>query len=439
MQLYSLGFFFFLLPLGGLAYYFLRGSGRRIFLLFYSLLFVALLSPLCLAVILAMAIPDFLLARLIADAHPKARTILLFCVIKDLTLVVLFSILTELGRLVLPLGIAIAAFTSIGYLIDLYHGECELIEDPAAYGVFCCFFGKLYVGPIVSAQQFIPQLENLQMTGEGITRGMIQFLRGLAKIVVLADSLWALIAQWETLLAQEVTVLGTWLHVLCYIFYVYFTLSGYSDMARGTGAIFGLDLPENFHHPLQSASVADFFGRFNISANRFVRKYVYQALGAEDNGPLSTSVNILLITMLMGLWYGINLNYLVWGAFLGLFIVFEVLYIDRHVEKIPPYLCRLYTFIAILISFCWYCGDSLAASAASLKVMLGLSGAAAANQSCFYLLQTHWLLLAVSVFLCSGALTPLLARFTRRWPNVAHTAALLWNVVLLATSLAFLL
>lgn len=131
--------------------------------------------------------------------------------------------------------------------------------------------------------------------------------------------------------------------------------------------------------------MADFFGRFNISANRFVRKYVYQALGAEDNGPLSTSVNILLITMLMGLWYGINLNYLAWGAFLGLFIIFEVLYIERHVEKIPPYLCRMYTFIAILISFCWYCGDSLAASAASLRVMLGLGGAAAANQSCLYL------------------------------------------------------
>ena len=238
---------------------------------------------------------------------------------------------------------------------------------------------------------------------------------------------------------MEVTILGTWLHVLCYIFYIYFTLSGYSDMARGTGAVFGLDLPENFHHPLQSYSVADFFGRFNISANRFVRKYVYQALGAEDNGPLSTSVNILLITMLMGLWYGINLNYLVWGAFLGLFIIFEVLYIERHVEKIPPYLCRMYTFIAILISFCWYCGDSLAASAASLRVMLGLGGAAAANQSCLYLLQTHWLLLAASVFLCSGAVSPLLARFTRRWPTAAHTATLVWNLSLLATSLAFLL
>ena len=439
MQLYSLGFLFLLLPVGGLIYYFLRGSMRRVFLLCYSLLFVGLLSPLSLLLLLAVMIPDYLLARYIAMAHPKARTILLGCVIKDIALAVACSILTELDKLILPVGVFIAAFTSVGYLIDLYRGECEPIEDPVCYGVFCCFFGKLYIGPVVSAQQFIPQLENLQMTAEGITRGMVQFLRGLAKIVVLAGSLQELILQWETLLSLDVTVLGTWLHVLCYIFYIYFTLSGYSDMARGTGAIFGLDLPENFHHPLQSSSVADFFGRFNISANRFVRKYVYQALGAEDNGPLSTSVNILLITMLMGLWYGINLNYLVWGAFLGLFIIFEVLYIERHVEKIPPYLCRLYTFIAILISFCWYCGNSLSASAASLRVMLGLGGAAAANQSCLYLLQTHWLLLAVCIFLCSGAATPLLARFNRRFPAASHAATLVWNILLLATSLAFML
>ena len=389
--------------------------------------------------LLAVTVPDYLLARPIAMAHPRAHAILLAAVAKDIALAVLCSVLTELGRLMLPVGITIAAFTSVGYLIDLYHMECDPIDDPIRYGVFCCFFGKLPIGPIVSAQQFIPQLEHLQMTAEGITRGMVQFLRGLAKIVILAASLQQLIAQWETLLSLQVTVLGSWLHVLCYIFYIYFTLSGYSDMARGTGAIFGLDLPENFHHPLQSSSVADFFGRFNISANRFVRKYVYQALGAEDNGPLSTSVNILLITMLMGLWYGINLNYLVWGAFLGLFIIFEVLYIERHVEKIPPYLCRLYTFIAILISFCWYCGSSLSASAASLRVMLGLGGAAAANQSCLYLLQTHWLLLLASAYLCSGAATPLMARFTRRWPGLSHAVTLVWNLILLATSLAFLL
>ena len=122
-----------------------------------------------------------------------------------------------------------------------------------------------------------------------------------------------------------------------------------------------------------------------------------------------------------------------------MFIIFEVLYIERHVERIPPYLCRLYTFIAILISFCWYCGNSLSASAASLRVMLGLGGAVAANQSCLYLLQTHWLLLAVCIFLCSGAATPLLARFNRRFPVASHAATLAWNILLLATSLAFML
>ena len=124
MQLYSLGFLFLFLPVGGLIYYFLHSNGRRWFLLLYSLLFVALLSPLCLLLLLAVMVPDYLLARYIAMAHPKARAILLGCVIKDIALAVICSILTELDKLVLPVGIAIAAFTSVGYLIDLYHGEC---------------------------------------------------------------------------------------------------------------------------------------------------------------------------------------------------------------------------------------------------------------------------------------------------------------------------
>ena len=211
MPLTSLGFLFVFLPAGGLLYYFLRGAGRRIFLLCYSLLFVGLLSPLCLLLLLAVTVPDYLLARPLAMAHPRARAILLAAVAKDIALAVLCSVLTELGRLMLPVGITIAAFTSVGYLIDLYHMECDPIDDPIRYGVFCCFFGKLPIGPIVSAQQFIPQLEHLQMTAEGITRGMVQFLRGLAKIVILAASLQQLIAQWETLLSLQVTVLGTWL------------------------------------------------------------------------------------------------------------------------------------------------------------------------------------------------------------------------------------
>ena len=111
MQLYSLGFLFLLLPVGGLVYYFLHGGARRVFLLCYSLLFVGLLSPLCLLLLLTVMVPDYLLARYIAMAHPRARAILLGCVIKDIALAVVCSVLTELDKLVLPVGISIAAFT----------------------------------------------------------------------------------------------------------------------------------------------------------------------------------------------------------------------------------------------------------------------------------------------------------------------------------------
>lgn len=438
MNLYSLGFLFLFLPVGALVYYLLRGRMRSIFLLLLSLLFVGLLSPLFLLLMIVCVGLDYLLAKPIAYAHPRAKAIMAFCVTKDILLFVVCSSLMELHYFYLPLGVSVAAFTSLGYIADLYHGETDLVDDPIAYGIFCCFFGKLYIGPIVSANDFIPQVATAHLTAYGISRGMVQLIRGLAKKVILADALSELIVRWDSLLVTEVTVLGTWMKVICFIFYIYFTLSGYSDMATGTGAIFGLELPENFHHPLQASSVTDFFSRFNISANRFVRKYVYQALGAEDNGRLSTSVNIMLITMLMGLWYGINLNYLVWGAFLGIFIVIEVLYIEKHVDRIPPYLVRTYTFIAILISFCWYCGNSIGDSFRALRVMFGLGGAPFASDGCVYLLQSYWLLLVGCMIFCGGLLAPLLARFAKKHPDFSRVSSLISNLLLLAVSLAFM-
>ena len=438
MDLYSLGFLFIFLPVGAFCYYLLHGRARIIFLLLLSLLFAALLSPLYLILTVATIAIDFLLSKPIAFAHPKARQMLIFCIIKDLLVFVVCSSLTELHLLYLPLGISITVFTSLGYVTDLYHGETDLIEDPAAFGLFCCFFGKLYVGPIVTASDFIPQLEKASLTPEGVGNGMVLLIRGLAKKVILADSLMELIGRFEALSRESPTVLGTWMYVICYILYIYFLLSGFSDMATGTGAIFGLDLPENFRHPLQSSSVTDFFSRFNISANRFVRKYVYQALGAEDNGPLSTSVNIMLTTMLMGLWYGIRLNYLVWGAFLGVFIIIEVLYIEKHADRIPVFLCRTYTFVAILISFCWFCGSSLSASFHSLKVMFGMGGIPGANAGCLYLLQSHWLLLLVSVFFCTGLSAPLHKRFSHAHPDAGRVISLIANLLLLGTALAYM-
>ena len=451
----SIPFLYYFLPLTLLCYFLVPRRAKNAVLLLFSLVFYAWGEPKYVLFMVVSILQGYFFGRLVEKyriSNPRRSKLFLtasvlfsllllgYCKYADF-FIRSFNAVTGLSvpllRVALPIGISFYTFQILSYVVDVHRGTVAAQRNLIDLGTYIAMFPQLIAGPIVRYADIEPQLKERRSTPAMVAAGAQRFVLGLGKKVLIANVLYQLITVYKA--TTQPSVLYSWMYAAAYMLHIYFDFSGYSDMARGTGAVFGLDLPENFHHPLQSYSVADFFGRFNISANRFVRKYVYQALGAEDNGPLSTSVNILLITMLMGLWYGINLNYLVWGAFLGLFIIFEVLYIERHVEKIPPYLCRMYTFIAILISFCWYCGDSLAASAASLRVMLGLGGAAAANQSCLYLLQTHWLLLAASVFLCSGAVSPLLARFTRRWPTAAHTATLVWNLILLATSLAFLL
>ena len=277
----------------------------------------------------------------------------------------------------------------------------------------------------------------------------LNYQKAGADILLLADGVTALCEEFRAIPTADKTVLSVWMLVVCAVFSAYYTLSGFSDMARGVGAIFGLDLPENFHYPLQAQSVTDFFSRFNISANRFVRKYIYQALGAEDNGPLSTTLNIMLITMLMGLWYGIRLNLLVWGSFLGVFIVLETLF-EEGFQKIPLFFRYVYTFTMVILSFVWYSSFSLSQAGFYLQTMLGLrtvpllqalSGAAYApfvNEHCLYLLGSNWLLLAACALFCTSGVTSLGHRFQRRFAKTSVAVSLGANLALTGLVLTFL-
>lgn len=295
MTIYSLSFIFFFLPLTLLVFSVVPQHYRTFVLLVASLFFVSMTSPLATLIMCASILVDHLLSHpIFVHAHGarRSRLMLYLAAIKNILLVVVVSIMGQRpDQLLVSLGATIYAFTSLGYLIDLYNGEADHIASLFDYFMFCCFFGKLHVGPIVSSRDFYPQLANLRPRLSHISDGCVWFCHGLAKKIILADHMMLLSTQLRTIPYQEKTVVGVWLLVLCYLFGVYFTLSGYSDMARGLGAFFGLTLPENFHYPLQSLSVTDFFANFNISANRFVRKYVYGALGAEDNGWLATTVN----------------------------------------------------------------------------------------------------------------------------------------------------
>ena len=407
------------------------------------------LFPLNLAVMLACVYSDYLLARpiyLYGKGRPQARAALYFCAAKNILLFVILSSVGQLGILNMPVGVAVYAFTSLGYLIDLYNGEADLVTSPYDYGLFCFFFGKIYVGPIVSCNDFVSQLHrprSFSLTRMG--NGFVWVIHGMAKKVILADGVLALASRLQAIDYTEKTVFSMWLLLVCYIFAAYFTLSGYSDMARGTGALLGLDLPENFHYPLQADSVTDFFSRFNISAYRFVRKYVYGALGAEDNGPLATTLNIMLITMLMGLWYGVSVNFLVWGASLGLVIVLETVFGERFLHRVPALFRRIYTFVCIVLSFVWFSTQSLNQSFFYLQTMLGLSrdtynlaAPVFVDEYSLYLASSNWLLLTLCVFFCTGLTTRTARRLASRKPLLVETVSAAANLLLLAVVLAFM-
>lgn len=452
MHLYSLSFLFVLLPLSALVYYLVRPRYRVLTLFVISLYFVAALSAWGLVIMLANVSLDYLMSGVVAAGrgNPRARLALFFCAAKNILLFVVLSSVSQLEYIPMPLGVIVYGFTSIGYLADLYQGEIQPAPSFYEFGLFCCFFGKLYVGPIVSYRQFSDQLRAFRPSMSKISRGVVWLLHGLGKKVLLADNAFLLLEQLRAIPTPDKTVVSVWVLVLCAVFHAYYTLSGFSDMARGVGAIFGLDLPENFHYPLQSGSVTDFFSRFNMSANRFVRKYVYRALGAEDNGALSTTLNIMLITMLMGLWYGIRLGLLVWGVFLGIFIVVETLFEEQLFQKIHPFFRHVYTFVLVIISFAFYCSLSLSQAGFYLQTMVGLRTiplfqglvggppAALINDACRYLLGSNWLLLVACGLFCTSGVSYLGHRMAQRFPGGSVPISLAVNLGLGALVLAFL-
>lgn len=454
MHIYTLSFLLVFLPVSALIYYAVPPHYRVFTLFLASLYFYASISPLGLLVMLASVGADYLMAKplfLWGKRDRRATALLLLAAAKNILLFVSLSSWSQLRDTEMPIGVVVYAFTSLGYLVDLYNGEADLAASFYEYGLFCCFFGKLYVGPILAYSDFSRQLREFRPSLTRVGGGVVLLLHGLAKKVILADSLEVLTRQLREIPYLDKTVLSVWLLIICSIFQIYYTLSGYSDMARGIGGIFGLELPENFHYPLQAESVTDFFSRFNISANRFVRKYVYGALGAEDNGPLATTLNIMLITMLMGLWYGIRLNYLVWGASLGVFIVAETIWGDRFFTKVPVLVRRCYTLVVIIVSFAWYSSLSLSQGLFYLQTMFGLrtwellrglgGGGTYAmlwSGESLYLLSQNWLLLAACVLGGTNILHGNAQRLQHRFPRAMEGVSLLVNTLLFIGSLAFL-
>lgn len=443
MTIYSLTFIFLFLPLTLLIYAISPQKLKSYILFLSSMVFYWLNSTTLLASVMANTTLDFFYGKFILH-NPKisqktSKILLNLMSLKSIVFVVSFSVYAELSSTFYLLGVTISAFTSLGYIVDLYHNECDKIDSFVDYGVFCFFFGKLYIGPLVSSKQFVPQLATLKCTVDKFIEGFVLFCHGFAKIVILESAATALGEKLNGIPLSQQSVLGVWVMVMCNLFAVYYRLSGYSDMARGIGAMFGINISPNFHYPFQSESVTEFFSNFNISANRFVRKYIYQSLGAEDNGGLSTCMNIMLITMIMGLWYGISLNLVLWGGFLGIFIIIETMWGEKYLHVIPSFLCRVGTFIIVTMSFTIYSTYSLEQATAYFKMMLGMNGTTLINPVSQYLINSHIVVLAVLLICATGLFSRASKSISAKVPTAWTVCSVFGNVILFTVTTSYLM
>ena len=279
----------------------------------------------------------------------------------------------EAAKVILPVGISFYTFQTLSYTIDVYRGKAETVRSFRDFMCYVAMFPQLVAGPIVRYNTIADQLHERTHTLSKFYRGVLCFQAGLAKKILIADVLGGLADQAYD--GRALGVMESWVGTVAYAFQIYFDFSGYSDMAIGLGLMMGFRFPVNFNQPYRSISITDFWRRWHISLSSFLRDYLYIPLGGNKKGPVRTYVNLSLTMLLGGLWHGASLNFIVWGAWQGFWLVIERLIGKRaFYSGMPRPLQIALTFVLALIGWVFFRAETMTDAGHFLTGMFGFAG-----------------------------------------------------------------
>lgn len=361
-------FLFFFLPLCLILYYAVPFSWKNGILLIFSLIFYAWGEPLYILLMLFSTALDYTNGRLMERfGTTRGRRIFFLCCSICINLSILaffkyadFAILTINGLLGtqfappgihLPVGISFYTFQTMSYIIDLYRGEVKAEHNYTAYLTYVSMFPQLVAGPIVRFADIQEQLHDRKLTLEGFERGILRFMMGLFKKVLIANQAGALWEEIRVLSAADTSVATAWLGALCFTLQLYFDFSAYSDMAIGMGHMLGFRYNENFNYPLTAISVTDFWRRWHISLSTWFRDYVYIPLGGNRRGVPRHLFNIAVVWFLTGMWHGASWNFILWGVYYGILLMLEKYVWGKILAKFPKWIQHAYAFLIVVFGF----------------------------------------------------------------------------------------
>ena len=442
------------LPLVLLGYYICPKKGRNLFLLIASLVFYAWGEPKYVFLMIFSILVNYIFGRLMdknRGRQKRMKLLLVLSVVIDIGLLSVFKytdfIITnvnaifgssfDLLNIALPIGISFYTFQAMSYTIDVYRDDVRVQKNLIDFGMYITMFPQLIAGPIVRYADVQDQLAERSVTTADFSEGVMRFVVGLGKKVLLANQMGAV---WSEIyaLGGDVSALMAWTGAIAYTFQIYFDFSGYSDMAIGLGRMFGFKFPENFRYPYQSVSITDFWRRWHITLSTWFKEYLYIPLGGNRCGLARQALNLLIVWSLTGFWHGAGWNFVMWGLYYFVILFIEKLFLLKALDKLPKLFRHVYALLLIVIGWVIFASDDVGVLLPYLGSMFGANGAVGGMD--VYTLFTK----AVLLIICCVASTELpkrlfLSATGAMNEKAAFTIKSVMTIALLALSMILLI
>ncbi len=460
----SIEFLLLFFPCVFAIYYLLPNRLKNYWLLISSLFFYGWGEPFFVFVMLGSILMNHRFALLIERmrGHPeKQKVLLILSVASNLGLLGVFKYLNFITATLhalfpqtqslfpatsirLPIGISFFTFQALSYVVDVYRG-IPAQKDLFSIGLYISLFPQLIAGPIVRYTTVMDQISDRRINLESVSDGLIRFLTGFNKKMILANSL-SVVAD-QAFLKPDISVGFAWLGALCYSLQIFFDFSGYSDMAIGLGKMLGFNFLENFNYPYISKTITEFWRRWHISLGTWFRDYVYFPLGGSRVKNRRRLIwNLMIVWTMTGIWHGANWTFILWGTLYGVVITIEkLLDIPRKIDHFNPILRYLYqslTLILVMMGWVIFRSDNIALALTYLKTMLGMNGSTVIDSD-FIFFAREYLVYILFACLCSTPVLCWLRKKAADWNGAAEAifiiAFCVLQFVLFIISFSFLI
>ena len=390
----SYEFIFLFLPIILIIYFTLnRFDKNRLakgWLVLASLYFYSYFNKKYLILIVASIVVNYFVGKLLEEKKDVVvRKVLLICgVVFNIGMIgyykyydffieninYIFKTNLPLLHILLPLGISFFTFQQLSFVVDSYYRK-NLRYDFLSYSLFVTFFPQLIAGPIVLPTEMLPQFEseeNKKINWANMNRGLYIFSIGLAKKVIIADSI-ASFANAGFDMMESLNFVEAWLTSISYTLQLYFDFSGYCDMAIGIGLMFNILLPINFNSPYKSTNIQEFWQKWHMTLGRFLANYLYIPLGGNRKGEKRTLLNLLIVFLVSGIWHGAGWNFIIWGMLHGMCILIHRVWKNSK-RKMNKFVGWFITMNLVNIFWIFFRAKDLASAFKVIKGMFDING-----------------------------------------------------------------